>query len=98
MLPDEAPRADLSMDHRRYRLSQEGTAFGRVARQYCGELGKQDNCQVAVTLSIANRDESLPVACRLYLPKEWARGRKRRAQGSPLARQRRSVFRYARRA
>src|SRR5262245_15405381 len=47
-----------------------------VARQYCGELGKQDNCQVAVTLSIANHDASLPVAYRLYLPKEWASDRK----------------------
>src|SRR5215468_10054029 len=49
-----------------------------VARQYCGELGKQDNCQVAVTLSIANHDASLPVAYRLYLPKDWASDRKRR--------------------
>src|SRR5215468_6676341 len=49
-----------------------------VARQYCGELGKQDNCQVAVTLSIANQVASLPVAYRLYLPKEWASDRKRR--------------------
>src|SRR5258705_180530 len=52
-----------------------------VARQYCGELGKQDNCQVAVTLSIANHDASLPVAYRLYLPKEWASDRKRRRKG-----------------
>lgn len=43
-----------------------------VARQYCGQLGKQDNCQVAVSLSIANHHASLPVAYRLYLPKEWA--------------------------
>ena len=43
-----------------------------VARQYCGQLGKQDNCQVAVTLSLANRTASLPVAYRLYLPQEWA--------------------------
>ena len=43
-----------------------------VARQYCGQLGKQDNCQVAVSLSIANRHASLPVAYRLYLPQEWA--------------------------
>jgi SRSO17 transposase len=43
-----------------------------VARQYCGQLGKQDNCQVAVTLSIANHAASLPVAYRLYLPEEWA--------------------------
>src|SRR5471030_2892411 len=35
-----------------------------VARQYCGQLGKQDNCQVAVTLSIANHHASLPVAYR----------------------------------
>ena len=49
-----------------------------VARQYCGELGKQDNCQVAVTLSIANHDASLPVAYQLYLPKDWASDRKRR--------------------
>src|SRR6202790_4544417 len=37
-----------------------------VARQYCGQLGKQDNCQVAVTLSIANHSASLPIAYRLY--------------------------------
>jgi SRSO17 transposase len=49
-----------------------------VARQYCGQLGKQDNCQVAVTLSIANHHASLPVAYRLYLPKEWATDRPRR--------------------
>jgi SRSO17 transposase len=49
-----------------------------VARQYCGELGKQDNCQIAVTLSIANHRASLPVAYRLYLPKEWAKDRTRR--------------------
>src|SRR5262252_9261723 len=49
-----------------------------VQHQYCGQLGKQANCQVAVSLSIANHDASLPVAYRLYLPKEWASDRKRR--------------------
>jgi len=43
-----------------------------VARQYCGQLGKQDNCQIAVSLSLANHEASLPVAWRLYLPEEWA--------------------------
>src|SRR6202166_3342652 len=43
-----------------------------VARQYCGRLAKQDNCQVAVTLSIANHSASLPIAYRLYLPEAWA--------------------------
>src|SRR6202521_2874568 len=49
-----------------------------VARQYCGQLGKQDNCQVAVSLSLANHHASLPVAYRLYLPQEWASDRERR--------------------
>jgi SRSO17 transposase len=43
-----------------------------VGRQYCGQLGKQDNCQVAVSLSLANHHASLPVAYRLYLPQDWA--------------------------
>ena len=43
-----------------------------VARQYCGQLGKQDNCQVAVSLSVANDHASLPIAYRLYLPEAWA--------------------------
>src|ERR1700741_3548203 len=57
-----------------------------VARQYCGQLGKQDNCQVAVTLSLANHAASLPVAYRLYLPEEWASDAARRAKaGVPEA-------------
>src|ERR1700676_251578 len=49
-----------------------------VAHQYCGQLGKQANCQVAVSLSLANDAASLPVAYRLYLPKDWAEDEKRR--------------------
>jgi SRSO17 transposase len=48
-----------------------------VARQYCGRLGKEDNCQVAVSLSIANHHASLPVAYRLYLPQEWTNDNER---------------------
>ena len=43
-----------------------------VARQYCGQLGKQDNCQVAVSLSVANDHASLPIAYQLFLPEAWA--------------------------
>lgn len=49
-----------------------------VERQYCGRLGKTDNCQIAVTLSLANHEASLPVAYRLYLPKGWASDEARR--------------------
>jgi SRSO17 transposase len=51
-----------------------------VTRQYCGQLGKQDNCQVAVSLSITNHAASLPVAYRLYLPEDWASDPVRRAK------------------
>src|SRR3984893_897178 len=49
-----------------------------VQHQYCGQLGKQANCQVAVTLSIANHHASLPIGYRLYLPQEWAKNAARR--------------------
>lgn len=57
-----------------------------VARQYCGMLGKQDNCQVAVSVSLACEAASVPVAWRLYLPKDWADDLARRAKaGVPEA-------------
>ena len=51
-----------------------------VSHQYCGQLGKQANCQVAVSLSVANHAASLPVAYRLYLPESWAKDDERRRQ------------------
>ncbi len=51
---------------------KKGTHSVGVARQYCGQLGKQDNCQVAVSLSVANDHASLPIAYQLYLPEAWA--------------------------
>jgi SRSO17 transposase len=49
-----------------------------VHHQYCGQLGKQANCQVTVSLSIANHAASLPVAYQLYLPEAWTKNRARR--------------------
>jgi SRSO17 transposase len=55
-----------------------------VARQYCGRVGKTENCQVAVSLSLANTQGSVPLDYRLYLPQEWADDRARsRAAGVP---------------
>jgi SRSO17 transposase len=57
---------------------KHGTHSVGVQHQYCGQLGKEANCQVAVSLSIANHSASLPVAWRLYLPKEWIKDKARR--------------------
>jgi SRSO17 transposase len=53
-------------------FAKKGVHSVGVARQYCGRLGKTDNCQIAVTLSIANHAASLPIAYELYLPEDWA--------------------------
>jgi len=57
---------------------KKGTHSVGVARQYCGQLGKQDNCQVAVSLSLASVQASIPIAYQLYLPKDWAADPERR--------------------
>jgi SRSO17 transposase len=59
-------------------IPKKGEHSVGVAHQYCGQLGKQANCQVAVSLSIANHAASLPVAYRLYLTKDWAADEARR--------------------
>lgn len=65
---------------------KKGTHSVGVARQYCGRVGKKENCQVAVSLSVATATGSLPVAWRLYLPEEWASDRvRRRKVGVPEA-------------
>jgi SRSO17 transposase len=51
-----------------------------VTRQYCGQVGKQENCRIAVSLSVATWSSSLPIGYRLYLPKEWAQDAERRQQ------------------
>src|SRR5947208_9314470 len=63
---------------------KKGTASVGVQRQWCGRLGKIDNCQVGIYLAYVGRSEHALVDVRLYLPKEWARDRQRRqAAGVP---------------
>lgn len=59
---------------------KKGSHSVGVARQYCGQIGKQDNCRVAVSLSISTNTASLPIAFRLYLPEVWANDAERREQ------------------
>jgi DDE superfamily endonuclease len=61
-------------------IPKKGRHSVGVARQYCGQVGKQDNCQVAVSLSVATAEASLPIAWRLYLPREWAEDPERRGR------------------
>ena len=51
-----------------------------MTRQYCGQVGKQENCRVAVSLSVATWNSTLPIAYHLYLPKDWAEDNERRAK------------------
>ena len=59
---------------------KSGTHSVGVARQYCGRVGKKENCQIAVSLSVATAHASLPIAWGLYLPESWASDEERRRQ------------------
>jgi SRSO17 transposase len=74
--PDAVPVFDPSA------FPKEGTASVGVQRQWCGRLGKLDNCQVGVFLGYVSDAEHAPVDFRLYLPREWAKDRKRRKKAA----------------
>ena len=86
-------------------IPKKGRHSVGVARQYCGVLGKQDNCQVAVSVSLAHERASVPVAYRLSCPRRGpetagAGGRRacrRRSRSSPNGRSRSSRWRSSRR-
>ncbi|MGB7846425.1 MAG: IS701 family transposase [Candidatus Acidiferrum sp.] len=59
---------------------KKGTHSVGVTRQYCGQLGKQDNCRVAVSVSLATEHASIPATYQLYLPEIWANDSERRKQ------------------
>src|ERR1035441_6200164 len=59
---------------------KKGSHSVGVTRQYCGQLGKQENCRVAVSVSVTTGQASLPLAYRLYLPEIWAQDGARRSQ------------------
>jgi SRSO17 transposase len=63
---------------------KKGTHSVGVTRQYCGQVGKQENCRIGVNLSVSTAAASLPIAWRLYLPEVWTEDKKRRkAAGIP---------------
>ena len=60
-------------------LPKQGKHSVGVKRQHCGVLGKQANCQVLVSLTLAHKEVPVPIALRLYLPEDWAQDKARRA-------------------
>ncbi len=76
----------LGLDSGRYWIIDDSghSKYGKhsvgVAHQYCGNVGKTANCQVAVSLSLATTHGSVPLDYRLYLPKDWVDDPVRRAK------------------
>jgi SRSO17 transposase len=58
-------------------IPKKGKMSVGVSRQWCGQLGKTDNCQVAVFATLGCGRFSTPIDCRLYLPKVWTDDKKR---------------------
>lgn len=56
---------------------KKGKSSVGVARQWCGRVGKTENCQVGISMGYVSRKEHALVDTRLYLPKEWTKDRKR---------------------
>ena len=57
---------------------KQGSHSVGTQKQYCGRLGKVENCQVGVVLGYANCPNRILIDCRLYLPKKWAKDNKLR--------------------
>ena len=65
-------------------IPKKGNKSVGVSRQYCGQLGKVDNCQVGVFLTLGHQGNAVPVDCRLFLPQSWTEDPSRcRAAGVP---------------
>ena len=77
-----APDAVIVFDPSAY--VKKGTKSVGAARQWCGRLGKVDNCQVGVFMALVSREGHALVNTRLYLPHEWTKSRTRcKAAGVP---------------
>lgn len=62
-------------------FAKKGQASCGVQPQWCGRLGKIENCQIGVFLAYATHTSHAPLDRRLYLPEEWAHDGQRRRQG-----------------
>ena len=58
-------------------IPKKGKKSVGVSRQWCGELGKTENCQVGVFSVLGNKEHAAPIGCRLYLPENWVNDKQR---------------------
>jgi SRSO17 transposase len=58
-------------------IKKSGDSSVGVSRQYCGNLGKVDNCQVGVFLAYSKGDKRTLIDFRLYLPENWVEDKER---------------------
>jgi len=58
-------------------IPKKGKKSVGVSRQWCGELGKTENCQVGVFSVLGNKEHVAPIGCRLYLPENWVNDKQR---------------------
>jgi SRSO17 transposase len=58
-------------------MPKKGKMSVGVSRQWCGQLGKTDNCQVGVFATLGRDRFSTPIDCRLYLPRDWTDNKSR---------------------
>ncbi len=75
-------------------FAKSGRESVGVARQWCGRLGKVENCQVAVYLGYVSGQEHALVDMRLYLPQEWTRDKARCKKAGVPTKQRRHRTRH----
>ncbi|GHF12400.1 hypothetical protein GCM10014715_80130 [Streptomyces spiralis] len=75
---------------------KDGRMSVAVAHHYCGALGKQANCQVAVSVHAVSDTASVPLQWRLFVPRQWAQDSARRMRcGIPRAVGHREKWRLA---
>jgi len=68
-------------------MPKKGKHSAGVARQYCGQLGKVENCQVGVYGALAHRDKETLTDARLFVPREWTNDPERRRRAASGSRQ-----------
>lgn len=77
LITEHSPNDDMALIGDESGFPKQGKKSVGVKRQYCGALGKVDNCQVGVFLAYASMSQTSLVSRSLYMPKEWCDDKER---------------------